>query len=50
MIEKGQDEEALPETGEKEHSKAGMILASLAAALGLTGLLGTSKKRKKEDK
>lgn len=44
-----QKEEALPETGEKDSSKAGAILSSLAAALGITGLAGTSKKRKKKD-
>lgn len=39
----------LPETGVKKQSKIGILLSSLAAFLGITGLVGTSKKRKNKD-
>ena len=41
------DEETLPETGE-EQSELATIFSMLAAALGITGLAGTSKRRKKD--
>ena len=49
VIEKTQNEETLPETGEHDKNEVATLLASLAAALGITGLAGTSKKRKKKD-
>ena len=49
VVEKTQNEEALPETGEHNKNEVATLLASLAAALGITGLAGTSKKRKKKD-
>ena len=39
------NEETLPETGEDE-SKTATIFSMLAAALGLTGLAATSRRRK----
>ncbi|WP_316244697.1 collagen-binding domain-containing protein [Lactobacillus ultunensis] len=49
VIEKGQSEETLPETGEHNKSEVAGLLGALAAALGITSLAGTSKKRKKKD-
>lgn len=43
------NEETLPATGE-DKSEIAALLSSLAAALGITGLVGTTKHRKKEDK
>lgn len=44
-----QNQNTLPETGVKKQSKIGILLSSLAAFLGITGLVGTSKKRKNKD-
>ena len=40
------NEETLPETGEK-HNEFAKVMSGLAAALGLTGLAATSKRRRK---
>ncbi|WP_236692591.1 LPXTG cell wall anchor domain-containing protein [Lactobacillus kitasatonis] len=41
------DEATLPKTGE-EQSELAMIFSMHAAALGITGLAGTSKRREKD--
>ena len=49
VIEKDRNDENLPETGEHNKSEVAALLGALASALGITGLAGAKRRKKKDE-
>lgn len=49
VIEKDENEKSLPETGEHNKSEVAALLGALASAVGITGLAGAKRRKKKDE-